>query len=159
MSLVSFLSLEIIVISLNVIPFFVAKMYKIEYFKMIIRQIKTNTMLFWSIWFCYLLNSFIFDQLLILCENWLVILTFHHHTHRRTSGLYSGSASLCPFHITNCKCHKFWSIIVSFHQYADYTQLYIGTNSSTRQRWLPRLLQLNPALRETMTGFWTVVFI
>ena len=39
--------------------------------------------------------------------------------------------------------------IVSFHQYADDTQLCIGTNSST----LLRLLHSNPALRGSTTGF------
>ena len=42
---------------------------------------------------------------------------------------------------------------VSFHQYADDTQLL------TRQWWLLRLLQLNHALREYITGSWITVFI
>ena len=33
-------------------------------------------------WSCYLLDSFIPNRPLILCENWFVFLTFHHHTHR-----------------------------------------------------------------------------
>ena len=29
---------------------------------------------------------------------------------RRASELCSRSTTFCPFHITNCKCHKFWSV-------------------------------------------------
>ena len=65
---------------------------------------------FRSIWLCYLLDLFVSNWPLILCKNWFVILTFHHHTHRRASGLCFRSTTFRPFHITNCKCHKFWSV-------------------------------------------------
>ena len=85
-----------------------------------------------------------------------VHITFHHHTNRRASGLCSRSSSLIfvlfisPIAnvINSDKSNQ--NNIVSFHQYADDTQLYIVTNSSTLTL---RLLQLNPAPRESMTGF------
>ena len=43
-------------------------------------------------WICFLSN-----RLLILCKNWFVILTFHHHTYRRASGLCSWSATFSSF--------------------------------------------------------------
>ena len=55
------------------------------------------------------IRSYLTDPL-ILCENWFVFLTFHHHTHRCASGLCSWSTAFCSFHITNCKCHKSWSV-------------------------------------------------
>ena len=42
---------------------------------------------------------------------------------------------------------------VSFHQYADDTQLYIGTNSSTLTT------QIASIESESITGFWIMVFI
>ena len=62
------------------------------------------------IWLCYLLDSFIPNRPLILCENWFVFLTFHHHTHRRASGLCSWTTAFCSFHIANHKCNKSWSV-------------------------------------------------
>ena len=82
------------------------------------------------------MDSFVSNRPLIFCKNWFVILTFHHHTHRRPSGLCSGSATFRPFHISPIanvinSDQSSQNSIVSFHQYADDTQLYIGTNSST----------------------------
>ena len=36
---------------------------------------------------------------------WFVVIARYHHTHRRTSGLGSGSTSFCSFHLTDCKRH------------------------------------------------------
>ena len=56
------------------------------------------------------ISVYISNRPLILCENWFVFFTFHHHTHWHASGLCSGSTAFCPFHITSRKCHKFCSV-------------------------------------------------